>query len=103
MLIFPALKRLRQKDLEVKASLGYIVRPYFKKRKERKKQNWCLEYHSGASLTVVGPGVMKRTGPSLLNRACRLGRCYNLRNKGSSSIFFSFSFFSAGGSNHCPC
>jgi hypothetical protein len=30
--------RLRQKDCEFKASLGYIVRPYFKKKKKKKKK-----------------------------------------------------------------
>jgi hypothetical protein len=30
----PALKRLRQEELKYKASLGYIARPYFKKKEE---------------------------------------------------------------------
>jgi hypothetical protein len=30
MPIIPALRRLRQKDLEFKASLGYVTRPYVK-------------------------------------------------------------------------
>jgi hypothetical protein len=31
--IIPALRRLRQEDLKVETSLGYIVRPCLKKKK----------------------------------------------------------------------
>jgi hypothetical protein len=35
MHIIPALGSLRQEDLEFKVSLGYIVRPYLKRRKKK--------------------------------------------------------------------
>jgi hypothetical protein len=36
--VIPALRRLKQKDLKFKASLGYIVRPVSKKRKRKKER-----------------------------------------------------------------
>jgi hypothetical protein len=36
MPIIPTLGRLRQKALELEASLDYILRPYLKKQKEAK-------------------------------------------------------------------
>jgi hypothetical protein len=37
MHIIPTLVRLRQGNPELKGSLGYIVRPCFKKQKQRKR------------------------------------------------------------------
>jgi hypothetical protein len=42
----PALRRLRQEELEFKASLGYIVRSCFKK----KKFNFLFWWYSGFKL-----------------------------------------------------
>jgi hypothetical protein len=36
--VIPALRRLKQKDLKFKASLGYIVRPVSKKKKKKKRE-----------------------------------------------------------------
>jgi hypothetical protein len=40
VILIPAIQRPRQKDHEFKASLGYIRRPYLKKKekKERKRE-----------------------------------------------------------------
>jgi hypothetical protein len=39
MSIIPALRRLRQDDLEFKASLGYIGRPCIKKKRKKKAED----------------------------------------------------------------
>jgi hypothetical protein len=36
--VIVALRRLRQEDLEFKDSLGYILRPHFKKEREGKRE-----------------------------------------------------------------
>jgi hypothetical protein len=33
MPVIPAIKKLRQKDLEMESNLGYIMRPYLKKKR----------------------------------------------------------------------
>jgi hypothetical protein len=38
MSVIPALRRLRQEDVEVEASLGYIVRLLSQKSKERERE-----------------------------------------------------------------
>jgi hypothetical protein len=35
----PALRKLRQKNYEFKANLGYIVRPYLKKKKKKQTKS----------------------------------------------------------------
>jgi hypothetical protein len=39
MPVIPALGRLKQEDIKFKAILGYLVRPFLKKPKWRKKRN----------------------------------------------------------------
>jgi hypothetical protein len=39
MPVIPALRSLKQEDHEFKVSLGYIVRPYSRKKQKKEKKN----------------------------------------------------------------
>jgi hypothetical protein len=41
----PILRRLKQADLQLKASLGYIGSPVSKKRKRKRKMSWSSQYN----------------------------------------------------------
>jgi hypothetical protein len=53
MPVIPGFMRLMQENLEFKAILGYIARPYFKKKKTNNKYNW---HNAGATwvLSILG-------------------------------------------------
>jgi hypothetical protein len=55
MPVIPAIKKLRQKDLEMESNLGYIMRPYLKKKKK-----WIMRMYEVEDLEIQISSVMTK-------------------------------------------